>query len=206
MDKEYLKKLDAQASVTRELLSNKNKQDRERRICKAFLRCLDVEFRDQDMMSGPYEPIDIQFKSARFQIMEIMDEGRRRGDEYKELERKYSEAESLEDVETPYEPTFSISIGEIIDLLRDRLIKKEDKYGGDDLDILTYVNISGRHLNPNSEWPPTKDLIKFVWRSVSFLFPPYAIVIYATDQAPTFLRDACTRDFYQCEDVDGLFD
>ncbi len=125
MDKEYLKKLAAYASETRELLSNKNKQDRERRTCKAFLRCLGVEFNDQDLISEPREPIDVQFESAKFQIMEIMDEGRRRMDEVKEQIVKYNKAASVADISTPNDTMVSISIGETIDLVRDRLINKE---------------------------------------------------------------------------------
>lgn len=70
--KQYLGSLIAATKAARELFSNKNKTVREKMVARAFLRCLGVKFSENEIVVGPEEPVDVSFKSARFQIMEIL--------------------------------------------------------------------------------------------------------------------------------------
>ena len=38
--------------------------NREKRICRAFLRCIEVEYSEDELIPGPCEPIDITFGEA----------------------------------------------------------------------------------------------------------------------------------------------
>jgi hypothetical protein len=92
-DKKYLDALIRDIQDTRRLFSNTHKTEREKMICRAFLRCVGVvDFTENDLCIGPHEPIDIAFADAAFQITEVLDEGRRRTLENRERETKYQEA------------------------------------------------------------------------------------------------------------------
>ncbi|MBY5667457.1 DUF1780 family protein [Rhizobium leguminosarum] len=56
----------SRSEATLDLFSNRNKTAREKMVVRAFLRCLDVEFSEDQLVVGPEEPVDISFKSARF--------------------------------------------------------------------------------------------------------------------------------------------
>ena len=79
-EQEYLAGLRKHARDVRTFLSNANKPERERMIVRAFLRCLGVSFSDDEIQPSTEEPIDVRFRSARFQIMEIVGD-KKRGDE-----------------------------------------------------------------------------------------------------------------------------
>jgi hypothetical protein len=83
---EYLRKLQEHVAETRRLFSNTMKPERERMVCRAFLRCLGIKFCDEEIIASDTEPIDVLFRSAKFQIRVLMESGRKRGDEVKELQ------------------------------------------------------------------------------------------------------------------------
>jgi len=58
------------------------------------------------------------------------------------------------------------------------------------LDALVYVNLGGRDLDPRPDVieDDTSAVMQLGWRSVSVLWPPYAVVICAQSTAPTFIR------------------
>ena len=85
---EYLDRLRDHTVETRRIFSNKMKPERERMVCRAFLRCLGVQFRDEEIVTSYTEPIDVIFRSAQFQIRELMEPDRKRGDELKEFQDK----------------------------------------------------------------------------------------------------------------------
>jgi hypothetical protein len=55
----------AMAEVRR-LFSDSHKTEREKRICRAFLRCIGVRYSESDLTVGPYEPIDVAFAKLNF--------------------------------------------------------------------------------------------------------------------------------------------
>jgi Putative endonuclease, protein of unknown function (DUF1780) len=87
-EKKYLNKLLRYVNETRQLLSSKMKPERERMVCRAFLRCMGLPFREDQIIVSTDEPPDIIFDSTRFEIRELLDDGRRRGDEWAREGRK----------------------------------------------------------------------------------------------------------------------
>ena len=205
-DQEYLNKLAEHAKDTSRLFSNLMKPEREGMVCRTFLRCLGVAFDEGELISQPGEPIDVGFRDTRFQIIEVLEEGRRRSDEWRERERKYREARLMDDVLEPYREAVPVSLGEIVQLLSERLEDKGKKYAGEDIDVLAYVNFGDEYLDPNSAWPDVQPVQQYGWRSVSFVFPPYSVVLHARAAAPDFLRSTVGQLVNKCNDPDRWFD
>jgi Protein of unknown function (DUF1780). len=67
--------------------SNKEKLSREKWVVRRLLRALHIDFAEEEM-AGAEEPVDVLFRDAKFQVKEILDEGRRRTDEFKAKTRK----------------------------------------------------------------------------------------------------------------------
>jgi hypothetical protein len=63
---EYLRKLQEHVVETRRLFSNTMKPERERMVCRAFLRLLGISFCDEEIIASDTEPIDVLFQSASF--------------------------------------------------------------------------------------------------------------------------------------------
>lgn len=78
-DHAYLEKLRAHAADTRTFLSNKLKPERERSVCRAFLRAIGVSFIDNELIAPTVEPADVAFRQARFQVRDLL-RGHKRGD------------------------------------------------------------------------------------------------------------------------------
>ena len=153
---EQLDKLRKHADDTLRLWSNAQKPERERMVCRAFLRCLGVPFSEEELRIDSGEPVDVSFLSAQFQITEVLDKGRKRTDEWRDRKRRYQDARSLVDLVEPVtSPDNSsvcpISYREILEFLLERLSQKAQRYGGANcakLDALVCVGLKGRYLWP----------------------------------------------------------
>jgi Putative endonuclease, protein of unknown function (DUF1780) len=77
-DKKYLKELLDDVKQTCHLLSSEMKPERERMVCRAFLRCAGIPFTEEEIIASKVEPPDVLFDSARFEVRELMDEDRLR--------------------------------------------------------------------------------------------------------------------------------
>jgi putative endonuclease (uncharacterized protein DUF1780) len=177
-DEKYLKELLDYNKQTVHLLSSKMQKETERMVCRAFLRCAGIPFTEERLRIPPDEPPDILFDSAQFEVIEIMDEGRKRHKEYKEGGQRLEKAKSAYDVLRPIPSPESMMLVELIPLITERLKDKFKKYvnKGDrcKLDILVYVNIIEKYFVPTSpgiyvEELDTKNLDDQGWRSVSAL-------------------------------------
>jgi len=71
-DRAFLAKLTAHAAQTRMFLSNAMKPERERSVCRAFLRALGVSFNDGELIAPAVEPADVSFRDARFQVRDLL--------------------------------------------------------------------------------------------------------------------------------------
>ena len=191
-DREYLEKLKNHATETRTLLSNKMKLERERSVARAFLRAVGVSFQETELIAPAVEPTDVAFRDARFQIRDLLEPGHRRGDDWKEREKKYGSATTIDDVTEPGSSSTSISMEVLIPEVTTALSEKAQKYGAGckNLDALIYVDLKDKFLAPNPEVKNTEALEQQGWRSVSLLFSPYGIVLFAAANAPEFLLDA----------------
>lgn len=183
------------------------KPERERSVCRAFLRTLGVPFNDSELIAPTIEPADVTFRDARFQVRDLLRE-RKRGDDWKERENQYRQAHSLDDLVEPYSPPVPIELESLVPEVAAELSEKATKYGVGckGIDALVYVDLEGAFLKANSPVPNTNALERQGWRSVSLLFSPYGVVLLATTNAPTFLRDAVSRTSLKWVNIDTLFE
>ncbi len=209
-EEEYLGKMRAYVAETRRLLSNESKPDREQLVCRAFLRAIGVAFEEIEIFAPSTEPVDVTFRDARFQIREILDENRRRGDEYRMKEVRYQEARRIEDVMVPWRSPVRMSFDELTALTAAALEAKVAKYrsGRAELDALAYIDLADppRFLDPDSPAKESALLEAQGWRSVSILFPPYGIVVTATSTAPQFIRTRLHKTLMECKDPHDLWE
>lgn len=164
-----------------------------------FLHVLKVQYEDGEIRKKGPEPVDVWFRDARFQVTEILDEGRRRDAELRGEQERIEEAESLQELWTRVQrgndslsPTACMP-SEYYQLILDRSQEKLEKYGkGDeDIDLLIYINRKGAYLWPTEPWPVPTQLMEHGWRSVAFVDNCYARVLYTTrENDPDFLRKA----------------
>lgn len=205
---EYLEKLRRHASDTRVFLGNMMKPERERSVCRAFLRTIGVPFQEKELVAPTDEPADVTFRMARFQIREMLEPDRRRGEDWKRKEKKYSEARSLDDVIEPYSPPASVSLVKLVPEIVDALSEKAQKYGNGctDIDALVYVNLGNQFLAADSDVPNLDKLKSQGWRSVSILFPPYGVILFTAPTAPEFLGALAPGQYMSWNDIDSLFE
>jgi len=204
---EYLRKLQKHAGDTRVFLSNQKKPERERSVCRAFLRAIGISYKEQELLAPTEEPVDVAFRTARFQIMEILEPHRRRGDDWKRKERKYSEACSLADVTELHFPQTSVTLEELMPTIVLDLSRKAQKYGREckKIDALAYVNRRDQFLKADSDIPNLDKLREQGWRSVSILFPPYGVILFVTPEASDFLVALAPGQYRCCSDIDSFF-
>lgn len=203
----YLDRLRAHAADTCTFLGNKMKPERERSVCRAFLRAIGVLFIEKDLIAPTAEPADVAFHDARFQVRDLL-RNRKRGDIWKNNEKRYAEAQSLADVGEPYSPPCPTSLRDLLPEVAAALAEKAKKYGTGckDLDALMYVDLADTFLEANASIPDTSQLQNQGWRSVSLLFVPYGSVLFANHQAPAFIRAASGQVQMQWQDIDTLFE
>jgi hypothetical protein len=206
---EYIDALIAHTEETLRLLSNDEKSKWERMICAAFLRCLGVRFSPANVESPKNDPPDVTFKEANFEVRELLDEGRRRGDEYKEKYEILTKAKNIEDTFLPCKSNTPISYQKLFDIIAIALSGKANHYGRQgcsSLDALVYINLLNRFLDPATRIPTSESLISQGWRSVSFVLIPYSHVIFAKHNAPIFLRSNEGQTKKEWDDPDTFFE
>jgi hypothetical protein len=208
-DKEYLEKIRKYATEVRMFLGNKMKPERERSVCRAFLRTLGVSFKEGEIIAPANEPVDVMFREARFQIKDILESDHRRSDAWKDKQRKYETATSIDEaIETdrPIMPS-PVDLNALIPEVTTALSEKANKYGitCQDLDMLIYLDLRKRFLAAGSTELRAEPLKAQGWRSVSLLFPPYGVVLFAKPEAADFLKAAETGLHMRWPDIDTLF-
>jgi hypothetical protein len=212
MDKKYLQKLRDHARDTRMFLSNKMKSERERAVCRAFLRTIGISFEESEIIAPSTEPADVSFRTARFQIRDLLEPNRRRGDDWKKREQMYLSAKSVDDVMVPLSLPIPLGFDRLVPELELALSAKAQKYKRNykdwctEIDALVYVDLKGRFLAANSSMPDLDRLKSQGWRSVSVLFSPFGVVLFTGSTAPEFLRAVPPGPRIEWEDIDTLFE
>lgn len=208
-DRSHLHALRAHAAATRYYLSDALKPERERDVCRAFLRCVGIPFLEREIIAPASEPVDVSFREARFQVREMMETGRRRGDEWKKNQERWNRARSLDGALTAWRPKpAKMSFTELMAALTSALDTKSRKYGAQcrTLDALVYVNLTmTRVLDPTSAPSDTSALEAQGWRSVAMVFPPWGFVVISGADAPAFLRSRVGRALREWSDLDELW-
>jgi hypothetical protein len=202
-----LRDLISDAEDTVNFFSEARKKERELSCCVALLRSLGVDFLSQEIGRSQDEPPDVIFRSARFEILEIFDEPRRRHEEWRKEAQRRKLAKEIRDLRTPYRPRRRLSYGDLIRRITEQLgLKQYAPPVRATLDALVYVNLTAGYLNPESDLPSLDELIDQGWRSVSLLAPPYAHVLHARHSAPPFLRNLVCQTKREWPRPDGLFE
>lgn len=205
---EYLKTLRTYVAEARTFLSSKKKSERERSVCRAFLRTLGVSFEDRELIAPAREPADVAFRDARFQVRDLLGPDHRRGDVWKERQKKYGNATSVKDVMEPYSRPSTVDLETFVPDIVAALSGKAKKYGRGckDVDALVYADLKDRFLATGSRASNLEPLKAQGWRSVSLLFPPCGVVLVVTKTAPEFLKDAAGEVRMKWTKVETLFE
>lgn len=210
-DNTFLAKLRQHADSARRLFSNPQKPRRERMVVRAFLRCIGETFEDSEIIASREEPIDVRFRAADFQIMEIVGDNKR-GLGWRQRQARYRDAQHVADVLEPYTPSQPMTFDDATQLVADGLSAKAARYGAAacaSLDALVYIDLHNRHLwplEPTSNGRAADMLQTQGWRSVSVLFVPYGVVLLAAPTAPAIIRAKAGRVLNEWPGLDGLFD
>jgi len=166
--------------------SNAKKLERECWVVAHFLKRLGITFNESEIV-GADEPADVAFRTAQFQVKELVPTGRRRQNEYREKLKKATLAENYSDLTEQYTPG-EISFSEIVESCNNyttELIAR-NKYGIREIssiDILLYFNNPGIFEVP----PESISFDESQFRSVSMISNRYASVLYASVEAPEHL-------------------
>jgi len=168
------------------------KVEREKWVVSKFLENLGLVFSNTKIIPVADDPPDIRFRTAELEVKEIMDHGRRRHLEYKEVLDKACAAIDPTDLWEFYEPRDAT----LIEIYK-KILKVSsgllDKYAPGvcrNLDLLFYVNLKDVMELIETPFPDTSVLRSQPWRSVSFVMGDRACVLFARDDAPTFLKRA----------------
>jgi len=206
-EEEFLDRLRLHADDTVDFLGEKRKAERERATCVALLRCLGIQFQVDEIGAAKIQPPDVLFREARFEIREVLDQGRRRHDEWKAEAKRRKMAVSLKALLKRYRPALPIDFRNLVTLITEALGEKAQRYEKEcaNLDALVYVNLRNSFLDPSSPVHGHEQLTAQGWRSVSILMPPYAHVLHATPRAPSFLAGLVCQPKGEWPDLDGLF-
>ncbi len=174
-------------------LSNVRKPDREVLVVRHFLFQLCIEFSDEEIQASSDEPVDVVYCDAKFQVKEIYDKGRKRGDEYKESLRKAEIATSASDFLEHYSPQ-KITYYDVASFVAKQASVWQQKYGPSECmstDLLFYFNLQDIHVVGNV----LTDVDAYssemaAWRSVSVFLGDCAFVLHVSEKAPGFLKTA----------------
>lgn len=168
--------------------SNTEKLSREKWVVRQLLQTLSIDFKEEEMTEAE-EPVDIAFRDAGFQVKEILNEGRRRTDEFKNKLKKAEKAQDYSELLEYYTP-LNISFTEIVQHCYNyaESLIAQSKYGMREcknINLLCYFNWLDYSIVP-----PIGVLIKEVgFRSLSIVSNHYCAVVYAGPNAPELLKD-----------------
>lgn len=194
-DDEYLEVQRKARAESVEYFQSANKPERERWVVQSFLTNLGVSFADDELMPGQ-DPPDVRFRDANFEIKEILDEGRRRHQEYKQGFEEAIRTTSPRDLVRTVQYN-EIAISTVYDLiLQSANALATEKYPsavGGNLDLLFYVNLLHTFEFVELPFPDATELSSHGWRSVSFVKGHRSSVFMATSAAPIYIRDCVGR-------------
>jgi hypothetical protein len=192
MDQEAEDYLEAWRESLRESLlyfRRENVQSRERDTVTDFLANIIHDLDEEQILSSESDPPDVLYRDAKFEVKEILDPGRRRGDEYRALLERAEAAtdpdESFSDF-TPKELT-PLETGAMVLEKLEELERKYDPAFVRSVDLLVYVNLLEHFYKPGP-MPAAEEFESFGWRSVSAVTGRCSFVFFASDTAPDFLK------------------
>ncbi len=166
--------------------------EREKAPVREFLRYLGVGFTEGELVVPlKHDDVDVRFREARFQNVERIVAARRRHEEVQQFAERVRTAREVAARGVPRGDSVPMRVRELLREVHKALGNESRKtVNRAALDALVYVNLRGRHLYPAPDVfdEDARAVADLGWRSVSVLWPPYAVVISAKSAAPKFLR------------------
>lgn len=172
------------------------KRERERWIVEHFLRGLGLSFKEDEIEQPEQDPPDARFRGASFEVKEIQEVGRRRGDEYRAMLARARAAISIAELSEDFAPqslpiaeAYRLIMEQTLELSAAKYVSMADRRG---LDLLFYMDLDAQRAwdVEDRACPSIAPLVAEGWRSVSFLHGTNtACVISASNSAPAFLKD-----------------
>lgn len=160
------------------------KPERERWVVREFLLTLGIDASEREMISPPEaDPVDVQFRDARFQVKEIYDPTERRQAELKDDLRRAETAKHLSDLfgELIVRDKHYVDVYPLIVEFADDPRYITTRAG---IDLLFYVTRVDATINLPMEVPSVIQS----WRSVSCLFGPRPVILAVQPDGPSFLH------------------
>jgi len=166
--------------------------EREKAPVRELLRYLGVSFTEEELVVPlKHDDVDVRFREARFQSVERIVAARRRREEVQQFAERVRTARGVAARGVPRGDSVPMRVRELLREVHKALGNESRKtVNRAALDALVYVNLRGRHLYPAPDVfdEDARAVADLGWRSVSVLWPPYAVVISAKSAAPKFLR------------------
>jgi Putative endonuclease, protein of unknown function (DUF1780) len=169
------------------LFSRSGRTKTETWVTQQLLENLGTDFKEDELKHGNNPP-DVVFRNEEFEIKEVDEEGRKRGDELKKKLEKAKSAKSLKDLMAPYKFK-EITLQEVVNRIHKKL--KEFAYAPDfckNTNILFYINYTliGKH-----EYEISERNIWEKWRSVSMITNNnFSCVFLASNDIAKFMKSA----------------
>src|SRR5260221_391292 len=142
-DEEYLDAQRKARAESVEYFRSGNKSERERWVVREYLSNLGLSVAESELVSSPQDPPDVLYLDASFEIKEILSDGRRRHQEYKEALHKAIEATAPGDLAEMFTPR-DVTVSDVCALiLKEATALAKEKYPPavrKSLDLLFYVN------------------------------------------------------------------
>lgn len=208
-DDEYLEAQRKALAESVEFFRTGNKFKRERWVAREYLTNLGLSVAENELASPPQDPPDVLYRDASFEIKEILSDGRRRHQEYKEGLQKAIEATAsgdlVEKMLTPRDVTVS---GVCTRILKEATALAEKKYSHAvrrSLDLLFYVNLNDVFDLVETPFPDFNALESLGYRSVAFVMGYRSSTLVAMDAAPSFVKAAVGRIVHRKVGDNGIF-
>jgi hypothetical protein len=167
--------------------SGENKQERELWVVKEFLTSLGVDFSEGELKAQDDDPPDVIFRQANFEIKEVLDEERRRHQEYKNDLKKARSAERVSELFTQSDFRKG-TLQELVDRINGQIQTYQVAPAiRAQIDLLFYVNLLDLYKIQDHGYVLPEDWK--CWRSVSMIENgQLGLVFWAGKDAPEFLK------------------
>lgn len=151
-----------------------------------FLMTMGVDIEDSELKKISDLAPDIEYMGVEFEVKEILDEGRRRQDEIKDMDEEISFENS------EWKPISTISLeelmGEVVDKVEDLHLKYAEDLKGNTNLIIYYDK--HKYLRDFSDTKYEIENTCFEsWKSVSMITDNLSCVLSANDTAPEYIKN-----------------
>ena len=179
---EYISRLEESLAF----YGNQSKFGREKWVALRLVEGLGIDFQNEEFKPSE-EPSDVLFRSAHFQVKEMLNEGRKRTQELKEQMKRAKAAKSFRDLQEHYTPQ-DITFTEIVERCAKFANDIANHYGPherNNIDLICYFNYVDYHETNTINM----ETVNNAFRSFSVVSNRFCAVINTAENAPRFLSE-----------------